>query len=475
MPMPEPRVSTLSRTMTNCNDDPNNAPTEIAERGQFSSRIGFIIAAAGCAVGVGNIWSFPIQTAENGGAAFTLVYLCFSFILAYPTLVAELNIGRYRQSNNISAMTSLSANPVLRTIGAGTAIVGLLTMTLIYSFYSIVGGWFIGFTLAPLASLTGLTSAGQWLSGFSSQSTIAATLLFMGLTTLIVTEGVKNGIERWCNRLMPSLFVLLAVLIVFALTRPGGMEGLKVYLLPDFSRILDDKLLISALGQSFFSMSLGTGCMMVYGSYLNRKVNLPKTAFQVTLVDSSVAFLAGMLIIPCMYAAMHQGVEIFNASGQLYSAEKLVFNVLPTLFDQLGIMGQFVAAAFFLLLAIAALTSSISMMEPVVAAMVERLSFVRRRACWLLSSLAAAISIVIILHIDTLLGMTVKFATQYMQPMLCFMIAIYGSWVIRQDRLLTELSRGFPDLQNSLFWKIWPWYTRIVCPGLILLLLIHNL
>ena len=462
----------MPRTMTNCNDNTN--PQQV-ERGQFSSRISFIIAAAGCAVGVGNIWSFPIQTAENGGAAFTLVYLCLSFILAYPTLVAELNIGRYRQCNNVSAMMSLSDKPVLRSLGAVTAITGLLTMVLIYSFYSIVGGWFISFSLAPIASLTGLTVVSEWLSGFSASSSIAVTLLFMILTTLIVTEGVRNGIERWCNRLMPSLFVLLTVLIIFALTRPGGIEGLKVYLLPDFSRILDKKLLISALGQSFFSMSLGTGCMMVYGSYLSRKVNLPKTALQVTLVDSSVAFLAGMLIIPCMYAAMHQGVEIFNAQGQLYSSEKLVFNVLPTLFDQLGVLGQFVAAGFFLLLSIAALTSSISMMEPVVSAMVERLSFVRQRACWLLSMVSAAISIVIILHIDTLLGMAVTVATQYMQPFLCFMIAIYGSWIIRQDRLLSELSQGFPDLQNSLFWKIWPWYTRIVCPGLILLLLIHNL
>ena len=460
----------MSRTMTTTNQTPSTT-----ERGQFSSRIGFIVAAAGCAVGVGNIWSFPIQTAQNGGAAFTLVYLCLSFILAYPTLVAELNIGRYRQSNNISAMASLSDHPVTRYLAITTATAGLLTMILIYSFYSIVGGWFIGFSLAPVANLAGFTTAGSWFSGFSTPGTIAVTMAFMILTTLIVTAGVQNGIERWCNRLMPSLFALLALLIVFALTRPGGLEGLKIYLLPDFSRILDEKLLISALGQSFFSMSLGTGCMMVYGSYLNHKVNLPKTAFQVTLVDSSVAFLAGMLVIPCMYAAMHQGVEIFNAEGQLYSADKLVFTVLPTLFDQLGIPGQLVATAFFLLLTIAALTSSISMMEPTVAAMVERLSFQRLRASWLLSTISAAISIVIILHIETLLGLAVKVATQYMQPVLCFMIAIYGSWIMRQDRLLSELSQGFPDLKNSLFWKVWPWYTRIICPGLILLLLIHNL
>ena len=461
----------MPRIMTTC----NNSSTQSIKRGQFSSRLGFIIAAAGCAVGVGNIWSFPTQTAQNGGAAFVLIYLLFSFILAFPTLVAELNIGRYSQSDSYSAMTSLSKNPVIKIIGGLTAIVGLVTVTLIYGFYSIVGGWFVGFALAPITSMTGMSSLTQWLSGFSTSGTIVVTLMFMVLTTLIVTGGVKEGIERWCNRLIPSLFVLLVLLIAFALTREGGLEGLKVYLFPDFSRILDEKLLVSALGQSFFSMSLGVGCMMVYGSYLNKSTNLPLTAFQVTAVDSSVAFLSGMLIIPCMYAAMHQGIEIYNAEGALYSSDKLVFTVLPALFSQLGIAGQLVSLAFFVLLTIAALTSSISLMEPTVAAMVEKFSCHRRRASWMVTAVAATVSIVIILHIDTLLGLAIVLSTQYLQPVLCLLIAVYGSWIIRQNILLQELGKGFPELESSLFWKIWPWYTRIACPGLIIMLMIYNL
>ena len=444
-------------------------------RGQFSSRIGFIIAAAGCAVGVGNIWSFPTQTAENGGAAFVLVYLCFSFILAYPTLVAELTIGRYSQSNSVSALTSLDTRPWVQKLGWITSMMGLATLTLIYSFYSIVGGWFVGFSIAPAANLLGLTDLSSWLTDFNQASTILVTLVFMSLTTLIVTGGVKNGIERWCNRLMPMLFVILAILIIFALTRPGGMEGLKVYLLPDFSRLLNQKLLISALGQSFFSMSLGVGCMMVYGSYLSKKANLPLTAFQVALVDSSVAFLAGMLVIPCMYAAMQQGIQIYAPDGQLYSSDTLVFTVLPTLFQQLGVMGQLVSIAFFVLLAVAALTSSISLIEPTVSYMVERTSFHRNRASWCITAFSALLSIIIIIHIDTLLGLAVKTTTQYLQPLLCFMIALYGSWIMRQNRLLKELSSGFPEVQNSLFWKIWPWYIRTICPGLILILFMSNL
>ncbi|WP_216638422.1 sodium-dependent transporter [Endozoicomonas arenosclerae] len=453
----------------------NSIEANSSRRGQFSSRLGFIIAAAGCAVGVGNIWSFPTQTAQNGGAAFVLVYLCFSFILAYPTLVAELTIGRYSQSNSVTAMTGLSNNAWINKLGLITSIMGLITLTLIYSFYSIVGGWFVGFSLAPVFEITGFHGIASWLTDFNFYSTVLVTLIFMILTTLIVTGGVKNGIERWCNRLMPALFIILSVLIMFALSRPGGLEGLKVYLIPDFSKLLNQQLLISALGQSFFSMSLGVGCMMVYGSYLNKKANLPLTAFQVALVDSSVAFLAGMLIIPCMYAAMQQGIEIYAANGQLHSADTLVFNVLPTLFTQLGILGQLVAMAFFVLLVIAALTSSISLIEPTVACLVEKVSFRRHRASWCITLLSACISVFIIYHVETLLGLAVKVATQYLQPMLCFMIAIFGSWIMRQNRLLAELSRGFPEIKQSLFWKVWPWYIRTICPGLILILFLSNL
>ncbi|MGI9277772.1 MAG: sodium-dependent transporter [Endozoicomonas sp.] len=453
----------------------NEMSSPASSRSQFSSRLGFIIAAAGCAVGVGNIWSFPTQTAENGGAAFVLVYLCFSFILAYPTLVAELTIGRYSQSNSVTALTQLDKRPGVQKLGFLTAIAGLIALTIIYSFYSIVGGWFIGFGLAPLAELAGAESASAWLTGFGSTPSMTLTLTFMVLTTLIVIGGVKDGIERWCNRLMPALFILLALLIAFALTRPGGLEGLKVYLLPDFSRLLNQKLLTSALGQSFFSMSLGVGCMMVYGSYLSKKANLPVTAMQVAVVDSSVAFLAGMLVIPCMYAAIQQGIDIYSPDGHLYSADTLVFTVLPTLFQELGFLGQLASLAFFALLVIAALTSSISLIEPTVVYLVEKISFRRNHASWLITALSFSLSVIIITHLDVLLGLAVKVTTQYLQPVLCFLIAIFGTWIIRQKRLLEELSQGFPEIQNSLFWKLWPWYTRTICPGLILLLLLNNL
>ncbi|WP_263080559.1 sodium-dependent transporter [Endozoicomonas sp. Mp262] len=443
-------------------------------RSQFSSRLGFIIAAAGCAVGIGNIWSFPAQTAENGGAAFVLVYLILSFVLAYPALVAELTIGRYSQSNPVTALQQLNPKPVWRRLGQLTGVSAVITITMIYSFYSIVAGWFIGFSLSPLLSTIGMDAAASWLTGFSTPPTLLLTLTFMILTTLIVTRGVKDGIERWSNRLMPSLIILLLALIIFALTRAGGMEGLKVYLLPDFSRVFDSKLLISALGQSFFSMSLGVGAMMVYGSYLNKKANIPTTAAHVAILDSSVAFMAGLLVIPCMYAAMYQGIEIFSPEGVLYSSDKLVFTVLPALFQQLGPVGQLVTIAFFLLLTIAALTSSIAMLETPVSVLVEKVRFRRYRACWLVTSTAAVLSAAIIMNIDVLLPVVVKLITQYFMPILCLVTTIYCAWLIRQDRLLAEIREGFPDIESSLFWKIWPWYIRTICPLLIFLLVLNS-
>ena len=452
-----------------------NSMTPTTIRSQFSSRLGFIIAAAGCAVGIGNIWSFPAQTAENGGAAFVLVYLVLSFILAYPALVAELTIGRYSQSNPVTALQQLNNRPLWQWLGLLTGFGAIITITIIYSFYSIVGGWFIGFCLAPIASIASPQGIAPWLTSFSSLPTILLTLVFMALTTVIVTQGVKEGIERWSNRLMPSLIILLLILIIFALTRAGGVDGLKVYLLPDFSRVFDQKLLISALGQSFFSMSLGVGAMMVYGSYLNKKVNIPTTAAHVAILDSSVAFMAGLLVIPCMYAAMYEGIEIYSPDGSLYSADKLVFTVLPALFQQLGSAGPLVSIAFFLLLTIAALTSSIAMLETPVSVMVEKIRCRRSRACWLVTTAAAILSSIIIINIEVLLSLTVKLTTQYLMPVLCLVTTIYCAWLIRQDKLLAEIRQGFPYIESTWFWKIWPWYIRTVCPTLIFLLVLNSL
>ncbi|MGM0481218.1 MAG: sodium-dependent transporter [Pseudomonadota bacterium] len=437
----------------------------------FASRLGFILAAAGSAVGVGNIWGFPTQAASNGGGAFLLVYLIMIALLAYPMLVAEITIGRIRRQNPIEALRNLSDRPFWRRFGFLSGLTGLLVLTLILSFYAIVSGWLVAFMLAPLLQLIGQQSAADWLLEFSATRNLITMLSFMLLTIYVVRSGVNNGIERWSRRLMPLLFILLIGMALYILTLDGALQGLTMYLVPDFSAITDPQLIIRAMGQAFFSLSLGVCVMMTYGAYLSDKENIPKTAAWVAGIDTSVAFLAGLLILPAMFVAENNGVAIYADDGSLLSADTLVFSVLPTLFETLGAAGPFVAIGFFLLMVIAAITSSISMLEAPVNALREEAGCERHTGVWIIASLVAALSTLIIFYFETLFTLVITLSTVYMQPIMALIFALMLTWVLRQHRLLKALQQGAPDIQGSLFWKIWPWYVKFVCPLLIVLVI----
>jgi NSS family neurotransmitter:Na+ symporter len=288
-----------------------------ATRGEFSSRLGFILAAAGSAVGLGNIWGFPTQAASNGGAAFLLVYLILAFCLAFPALMAELIIGRHAKANAVAALSGIANSGTTRLLGATTGIVGIVTASLILSFYAIVAGWMLAFALAPLADLAGMYSTAEWLTGFTLGRNLVFTGIFMFLTIAIICGGVRDGIEKWCTRLMPALIVILVLLIAYVLMQDGAGEGMRAYLVPDFSRVTDPALILSATGQAFFSMSLGVGTMLIYGSYVSDREDIVSLGRSVTLFDIGIAVLAGMLIIPAMYVAQHNGVQIYDAGGKL--------------------------------------------------------------------------------------------------------------------------------------------------------------
>ena len=437
-------------------------------RGEFSSRFGFIMAAAGSAVGLGNIWGFPTQAASNGGAAFLLVYLILAFTLAYPALMAELIIGRHAHANAVNALKLISPTTLTRRIGAGTGICGLIVASLILSFYAIVAGWMIAHCVAAVADLLGLVEVSQWLTDFGLARNLSFMLLFMALTIGIISEGVNEGIERWSSRLMPILLVTLVLLVLYVLTLEGAIEGLKAYLVPDFGRVVSPNLIINALGSAFFSLSLGVGTMLIYGSYISDSENLPVLGGMVTLVDISIAVLAGFLVLPAMYVALHNGVEIFTASGALISEDTLIFTVLPQLFLSMGIAGTLVALLFFFLMSIAALTSSISILEVPVAYTIEEHGVSRKTAAIVIGACIAAISSVILLEFDTLFGLVITVTTRYAEPLLGFMFCIYAGWVWHRDTLLQELKKGNADAQYGWFWKIWPWYVRVVCPVIIL-------
>lgn len=436
-------------------------------RGEFGSRLGFILAAAGSAVGLGNIWGFPTQAASNGGAAFVLVYLILAFLLAYPVLMAELLIGRHAHGNAVTALTRIASSPISKAIGASTGLMGIVVASLILSFYAIVAGWMLGFTASYPLNAAGITAAGQWLTAFSAERNVALMVIFMGMTAGIVMAGVHNGIERWSTRLMPSLIVTLVLLALYVLTLDGAMTGLKVYLLPDFSKVLSGDLILAALGSAFFSLSLGVGTMLIYGSYLSDKEDLPSTGAQVALIDVGIAILAGFLIMPSMYVAAERGVEIFDASGALLSEDTLIFTVLPALFDTLGGIGILIATAFFFLMSVAALTSSISMLEVPVAFLVERFGWTRRRSALMAGTGIALISTIVIMNFDALFGLVIAVTTRFGQPLGGLLMCVYAGWIWQRNSLLGELRKSNPDAANTFFWRVWPLYVRVVCPVII--------
>lgn len=446
-----------------------------ASRGEFSSRFGFIMAAAGSAVGLGNIWGFPTQTASNGGAAFLVAYLVLAFCLAYPALMAELVIGRHGQANAVTSLRKVTNQAWQKKFAFMVGFGGIICAGLILSFYAIVAGWMLSATLEPVAQLAGQEQAGTWLSEQSLSRNLLFTAAFIILTVAIISKGVENGIEKWSKRLMPALLGILFMLIIYVMTQDGAMEGLKAYLVPDFSSILNPELLVNALGQAFFSLSLGTSVMIIYGSYISKKENLVSLGAYVTLIDVFIAFVAGLLIIPAMYVAQAQGVQIFSAEGALLSEDTLVFQVLPALFTSMGNVGIFVGFAFFALMSIAALTSSISMLEAPVSYAVERFALKRVQATWIIGGIIALISFTIVFNLGTLFGFVITLTTKIGQPILGLMCCIFVGWIWHRASLLKEIQQGCPEAANSFFWKVWPWYIKFICPLAISLVFANSL
>ena len=445
-----------------------------AQRGEFKSRLGFILAAAGSAVGLGNIWGFPTQAASNGGGAFLFTYLVLAFALAYPALMAELLIGRHTHRNMAQALSALPQHAGLKRIGMLTGIGGLVTASLILSFYGIVAGWMLGFASSYPLEAIGFTQSADWLITFSTPRNLTLTGIFMALTMSVVMGGVEDGIECWSRRLMPILIATLVVLSLYVLTLDGAMTGLSIYLRPDFSKILSGDLLIDALGSAFFSLSLGVGTMLIYGSYLSDNEHVPSVGAQVALLDVGIAVLAGFLILPAMYVADARGVAIFNAAGGLLSEDTLIFTVLPALFDTLDTIGLWLATAFFVLMSIAALTSSISMLEVPVAYLIERHGLSRHRATFLAGSSIAAFSGLIALNFERLFSLVITISTRYGQPLLGIVVCLFAGWLWHRDSLLTELKKNDDDAQQRWFWKIWPLYVKWVCPVIIGIILVRS-
>ena len=439
------------------------------ERGSWNSKLGFILAAAGSAVGLGNIWGFPTKVATEGGGAYLIIYLLCTFLIGFPVMVAELSIGRKSGKNPVGAFKKLSSNKFFPLVGLWGVICGVM----ILSFYSVIAGWAFGFAFEEIFYFLGWNNGAEWLSntgnGFKN-AIIAA--LFMVATIKIITGGVSDGIEKATKTMMPLLISIIIIMIFYVLTQPGAMNGVREYLLPNFSKI-NARLIFSAMGQAFFSLSLGMGALITYGSYLNKKENIPQAAAFVTLADVGIAFLAGLLILPAMYAAEAAGIEIF-VGGSLASSTDLVFQILPALFHSIGgFVGLLVGVVFFLLLSIAALTSTISLLEVPVAYVIDEHKVPRKKAAWCVG-LAVTVLSVIIAFFPVLIGHFDYIFSNLGLPIGGVFTCIFVAFVWKTDSALTEMEHGFTGIKQTLFAKIWPIFIYIVCPTAILYNIISN-
>lgn len=348
--------------------------SESTPRGSFGSQLGVILASAGSAVGLGNIWRFPTEVGKGGGAAFILIYLAFIFLLAMPVMISEFVIGRSARSNAIGTFQKLS--PGKPWIVAG--IMGVLGGFLVLSFYSVVAGWTLHYTIqSALGQLQGGkgTDFGAAFNAFVSDpwQPILYLAIFMLLTHLVVARGIQHGIERYSKLMMPLLLAIIVLLVAFSLTMLGAKDGIRFLLQPDLSKVTPD-VVLGAMGQAFFSLSVGLGCLVTYASYFSKETRLVKSAMNVCIIDTMVAVLSGFIIFPTVFSV---GISPDAGPG-------LVFITLPNVFllsfSEMPVIGYAFALLFYVLLLLAALTSSISMHEICTAFISEHFSKSRRKA-----------------------------------------------------------------------------------------------
>ena len=413
-------------------------------RGSFASKWGVVLASAGSAVGLGNIWRFPTEVGQNGGAAFILVYIAFVLFLALPVMVSEFVIGRSSGSNIVHAFRKLSPSKWWMIIG----FMGVLAGFLVLSFYSVVAGWTLKYTVDAVAHRIDGTDPAQVFNGFVSDpwSPMFYMTLFLLLTHLVVIRGIRGGIERYSKLMMPLLLLIIVILVGCSISMPGSIEGLRFLLKPDFSKVTPH-VVLSAMGQAFFSLSVGIGCLATYASYFSKDMNLAGSAVNVCIIATLVAIISGFIIFPAVFSV--EGVQPDAGAG-------LVFITLPHVFSnafaQMPLVGYIFSTLFYMLLLLAALTSSISMHEICTAYVSEHYNLTRKYAATLVTLvylvLGAACSLSFGPWKDyTLAGKTVfgwfDFATaMFIMPVGGIFISLFAGWCLERKLVTDELTNN---------------------------------
>lgn len=443
-------------------------------RDSFGSRFGALVAMAGSAVGLGNLWRFPYLVGENGGAAFIIIYILLSFLICLPIFISEFVIGRRSQKNAYAAFRDLSGGSAWRWVGLFTIIVPLVVL----SYYSVIGGWSVEYLLKSVTFAFESASQSAMSTMFSDfvSSTWGPLLVHTGfllVTILIVVVGIKDGIEKFSKVMMPLLFFMVLAIAIYSMTLPGAKAGLDYLFNPDFSKITG-KACAAALGQAFFSLSLGFGTIMTYASYVDKKENILFQSTATAVSDLMFALIAGMAIMPAVFA--------FGLNPQ--SGPGLVFETLPFVFGQMP-AGGFVAILFFLALLVAALTSSISMLEVAVAYLVEEKGFSRVWACVVLFVVCWVVGAICSLSFGPLSDVKIdggnifdffdNLSSNILMTLGSLLTVLFVGWRLKKTDVYDEFTNGGTLSRNAkLFGVLW-FLIRYICPLAIISIFVSGL
>ena len=448
----------------------------MSERASFGSKLGVILATAGSAVGLGNVWRFPYMAGENGGAVFILIYVACVLVLGIPCMISEFIIGRHGQSNTARSFQKLAGKTPWAVIGY----MGVLTGFLITGYYAVVSGWCLQYVFASVAGQ--LQGDPEYFKTYFAELSadpvkpVLWTVVILVVTYLIIAHGVRDGIERASKMMMPTLFILLLVIVVASCMLPGAMKGVEFLFKPDFTAINND-VFLGALGQAFYSMSIAMGCLCTYASYFSKSTNLVQSAGQIAVIDCLVAVLAGLMIFPAAFS-----VGVNPDSGP-----SLIFITLPNVFQQafaaVPVVGYVVSLLFFVLLSLAALTSLMSLHEVSTAFFEEELHTTRRRAAVLVTVSCSVIGAFCSLSLGAVDGLTLfgrslfdwfDFVTgQVFLPVVGFLTCIFIGWVV-PHKIVHDEYTNWGTLRGNYF-HVYIFLVKYVCPLAILFVFLHQL
>ncbi|MBT3520157.1 MAG: sodium-dependent transporter [Gammaproteobacteria bacterium] len=444
-----------------------------SSHGEWSSRTAFILAATGSAVGLGNIWKFPYITGENGGGAFVLIYILCVMFIGIPIMLAEVYLGKRGRLNPIASIKYISEKENRSKNWRVIGLIGILAGILILSYYSVIAGWTMAYaTRAAFGVINNIDAVGATLmfNNFVSdpERLLAWHTIFSIMTAIVVSKGVKSGLESAVIRLMPALLVLLLALVIFSAIEGDFVGGVEFMLYPDFSQVTWKTILI-AMGQAFFSLSLGMGALMVYGSYLSSDISIPQTCVIVASLDTLVALLAGLAIFPIVISS---GLEMTQGPGLIFQTLTVAFGAMPG--------GQLFGTLFFILLIFAAWTSSISLIEPMIIWMIEKYNLTRIQAATISSGLAWLLGIGTIISFNVgseikIFNMNIFETLDYLTsnillPLGGIMITIYVSWLISKESINKEL-----NIKSNILRYIWYFSARFIAPIAVIMVMLNAL